>query len=391
MAINSQKTTVKAVIHMPGRGFHDASKNQAAKYRELVDSLKEVVYEMDLEANITFANQAALGFFGLSREDLENGVNAIEYIDPADRPRAVADIKRVFSGYLGNGQEYNIRKKDGTLVPVIIHATPIIQGGKPKGIRGFIIDITIQKLLENERQRLAEFKHNLMTNISHDLLSPLTIINGYIETILSGYVPDPEEQKKLLCMIQDKIAMIDQLTRDLFDITQLESRQVKLNLAPTSPVKLLNIIFKKYKPDINNQGIACKLEAPPRSRKKGVQYSEVNVDPGQIERVFANLIFNAIKYTPSGGTVTIGLAPALPTSNEVLYYIKDTGPGMPAADIPFIFERYYMGSKSKPGSGLGLAIAKEIVNCHGGQIWVDTEPGAGCTFSFTLPVLKLFN
>ena len=284
------------------------------------------------------------------------------------------------------------------------------------------LDLSNRRLenMNEELSRMENSRRHLLTNISHDLKTPMTSIQGYVEAILDGVIDGEELQKKYLKLIHDKILGLNRLTQELFELTRLESRQVNLQLRKIPVDRLIRQIYEKYALDVEAAGLTLELDIPGGAAQlKGVKpgapggddgFPAVKVDPDLMDRVFVNLIFNAIKFTRQGGKITIGcLIPDLlkggvyngepgfdkPVSvklsgSEVLIRVKDNGMGIPPEDLPYVFDRFYKGSKSRKStgssSGLGLAITKEIIEYHGGRIWVESKVHKGSTFCFTLPV-----
>lgn len=165
---------------------------------------------------------------------------------------------------------------------------------------------------------------------------------------------------------------------------QLETKQVKFKFQPTSVNDIVKNAFEKYLIDVATANQKLDMKVCPNSAK---QKAMVSVDIHKIDRVYANLINNAIRYTSAGGTITLA---AELEGNDVVFKVSDTGIGINAADLPHVFDRFYMGSKSRSSmsgnSGLGLSIAKEIIEAHQGTIWVESELDKGTTFFFRLPV-----
>jgi signal transduction histidine kinase len=231
-------------------------------------------------------------------------------------------------------------------------------------------------LVENSRKRL-------LTNISHDFKTPITLIQGYIEAIVDGIIGNKDEQIKYLNLIHNKIISLTQMTNELFELSQLESRQTKLNLQKVSISNLMAKVESKYGYDVRSAGLDFKVDL--LDSLSGF----VNIDVNQIYRVFSNLIFNAIKFTREGSII---LSCRLSQDNAI-FEISDTGLGISNDDLPFIFDRFYIASKSRnsslKSSGLGLAIAKEIIEYHGGSIWADSKHGCGSSFYFTIRLENL--
>lgn len=233
----------------------------------------------------------------------------------------------------------------------------------------------------NDLSRMEQSRRRLFTNISHDLRTPLTLIQGYSEAILDDVVNNKEDQHKYLKLINNKITSLTRLTDDLFELSQLESRHKKFNFDLVNISTLMLKIENKYRYDVENAGLTFIIEGP-----KNLDVF-INIDTRQFERVFSNLIYNAIKYTNSGKiTVSCNI-----NNDKALFKISDTGCGIPEQDLPYIFERFYITSKSRnsslKSSGLGLAIAKEIMEYHGGEIWAESTLNQGSSFCFTIDIL----
>lgn len=234
----------------------------------------------------------------------------------------------------------------------------------------------------NNLARIEQSRKHLFSNISHDLRTPMTLIQGYSEAILDGMVNSEEDKHKYIKLIQNKIIGLTRLTNDLFELSQLESRHKKLQL------KLINIpvfmlrIENKYRYDVENSGLVFILNAPEKSN------AYINVDIYQFERVFSNLIYNALKFT-NEGSITVSCEII---NDQARFKVTDTGCGIQAQDLHNIFDRFYTASKSRnssmKSSGLGLAIAKEIVEYHEGKMWVESKLNQGSSFCFTVDVHK---
>lgn len=241
------------------------------------------------------------------------------------------------------------------------------------------------KKLQDEINKMEKSRRDMLTNISHDLRTPLTSIQGYIDAILEGFVESPEQQREYLKRAQARIAGLIKLVEELSTIVQLETKLVKLNFYPMYAAEIVRNVFEKYNMDVSSANLRLNMELHPEIIKKNPR---VSVDFHKIDRVYANLINNAVRHTPSGGTVTLG---ARLLGNEVIFEVSDTGVGIDKNDLPHVFDRFFMGSKARSSitgnSGLGLSIAKEIIENHKGVIWVESEINKGTTFYFKLPVV----
>ncbi len=231
-----------------------------------------------------------------------------------------------------------------------------------------------------EALRIAENQRKeLITNISHDLKSPLTSIRGNLETvILKGDTLPFADQKRYLETALKNVSGFQELVERLFDLVRLETRQIEPHLEPIDIADLVQDVVLKHQPQAIEKGITLRSEL-----SSGLP--AVLADIGMIERVLTNLIENAVHFTQAGGTVEIKLNP---TENGVRISVADNGTGISPEDLPHIFERFYRADKARdravPGTGLGLAIANEIIRLHDSTIEVESRPGEGASFSFYL-------
>lgn len=255
-------------------------------------------------------------------------------------------------------------------------------------------DMRTWELLESNRKleainteiaRMDEARRHLLANIAHDLRTPVTLIRGYAEAMLDGVIEGEENWKKYIELIRAKVDSLTILIEDLFELTQLEARKTTLDAETVDVLYLVEKLYKKHEADIREAGMVPRLALPELPCEKGPVY--VSVDSDRIDRVLTNLYFNAIKFSPKGGEIVTGCSIG---SKDATITVQDTGPGIPGEDLPFIFDRFYKSPRSRAstcGSGLGLSIAKEIVELHGGRIWVESTVGEGTTFFFTLPLV----
>ena len=232
-----------------------------------------------------------------------------------------------------------------------------------------------------EKVRLAErMRRDLIGNISHDLRSPLASIQGYLETlVLKDSELPPEERRKFLQVSLNNTASLQRLVEELFELAKLDARQVQLRPEPLQVAELAQDVALKLSPEAQAAGVTLSVE--PLG-----DLPLVNADVGMMERVLTNLMENAVRFTPAGGSVRAILRG---TVNGVEVTVADTGSGISAEDLPHVFERFYRADRSRTrgthdGAGLGLAIARQIVELHGATLAVESRPGEGAAFSFTL-------
>jgi signal transduction histidine kinase len=240
------------------------------------------------------------------------------------------------------------------------------------------IQSQIEQLKENDRLR-----RELVSNISHDLRTPLSAMQGYLETlIIRGDTLSDEERSRYLNIARKHVTRLGVLIGDLFELSKLDSASVTPNLEVFSLAELVQDVAHEFQYDAEQKGISVEIDARSDS-------SFTLGDIGLIQRVLENLMRNAIRFTPDGGTVTLSISNR---QQNIAIAVSDTGSGIPDKDIPRIFDRFYRavsGEEAKSdSSGLGLAIVKRILDLHDSRITVESKLEEGTRFEFELPVYQ---
>ncbi len=232
-----------------------------------------------------------------------------------------------------------------------------------------------------ELQRLGRARREFVANISHELRTPVTSLQLLAETISEETLRDKTLALDLLGKMRSQIDLLHQLTDELMDLALIESGQAPIKLVQVRARELIDEAAEPFRPQAAREGITFTLAAP--------SDLDVLADPQAIRKVLGNLIHNAIKFTHAGGQIELR---AIRRGDNVEFSVSDTGIGIPASDLPRIFERFYKVDRARArghdgtrGTGLGLAIAKHIVEGHGGKIRAESIEGKGSTFHFTLP------
>ncbi len=244
------------------------------------------------------------------------------------------------------------------------------------------MELMVTQKTEQLRQS-EESRQRLLSNISHDLRTPVSSVLGHVELMLEGVVDSPEQQRIYLQRIHAKMLGLNRLMHDLFELANLESANTRFIWTDIDAGSWLDEVWQKYVSDVNNAGFRLEQQ----NHISNAIF--VRVDKDRLDQVFANLISNAIRFMGSDGKIIVSCELANP--EHVLFKVADNGSGIAPADIPKVFDRLYRGSHSRGNSGehsgLGLAIAKEIVEAHQGKIWVDDRVNIGCTLCILLPVV----
>jgi NtrC-family two-component system sensor histidine kinase KinB len=326
-----------------------------------IDSLPDAVVVTNADGQIELANQRA-------RQLMETGGEAMRatlgrrVIESQD---AAAD-----SGYrttieVGDGEERR------HLLP---RHSPILDE------RGHVIGHTVVLADVTELRRLDEMKNGLLSLVSHELKTPLTSIRMGLHLVTKGKLgPVDPRQVDMLTTARDETERLHQIVENLLDMDRIESGKALMDLQPVSPAELVRRATRPVEATFVQQRVSLEIDVPG-------DLPSVSADPMRIGHVISNLLQNALRHTPEGGSVFVSARPA---GGFVEFFVRDTGPGIPPQYALRIFERFFRapGQTRVSGSGLGLAICKDIIEAHHGQIALRSEKGdEGAAFSFTIPL-----
>jgi len=214
-------------------------------------------------------------------------------------------------------------------------------------------------------------RRSMLADVTHELRTPLTIIQGNLEGILDGLYPADEARLRSLI---EETQILSRLTDDLRTLSLAESGTLQLKREPTDLIALARDSVGAFQSQSGSSGVRVELAT-------GLSELVLNIDPERVRQVLGNLISNAVRYSPRGTSVRVELSASNGGANIA---VSDSGPGIAAADLPHVFDRYYKSADSR-GMGLGLSIARYIVEAHGGQIRAGSQAGSGTVISFTLP------
>jgi NtrC-family two-component system sensor histidine kinase KinB len=335
-----------------------------------IDSFPDPVVVLDPEGAVERANPAARRLLGVAPAP-DSG---IPWTPPPQLKGSLADVLGGRADDQAAGLEHAIAFRDDGQERFFLPRVLAIRGNQDEMLGAAVVlsDVTKFRLVD-------QLKSDMVSTVSHELKTPLTSIQMVIHLLLEEAVgPLTSKQVELLLAGRQDSDRLLAMVNDLLDLTRIEQGRLKLELVPAASADLVADAVERFEPKGRDAGITIKgsvaFGLPP-----------VLVDRERIEHVFDNLIGNALLHTSRGGKIALSAEVA---NESVRFTVSDTGEGIPAEHLSRIFEKFYRvpGARSSGGAGLGLAIAREIVVAHGGQIGVESIPGQGSTFTFTIPV-----
>ncbi len=338
-------------------------------YREIADMLPQIVFEVDKNLRITFANRQALEIAGYTREDFEKGLKALDLLVPDYRPQAVYDIMIAMSKRESQQFEFTFRRKDGSTFPANVFMNPVIRGGKIAGLTGIVINLTEQKKLE-------QLKDDFLGMVSHELRTPLTSVIGSVNMVLgAGKRLTQKESRQLLHDAASAAEELSDTLSNLLELSRVRAERLILYQEPVNIKVAVKEVIRKFHSRTTTHRFI--LDLP----KGGLT---VPADHLRLEHILRNLLENAIKYSPNGGEIRVTVTK---NENELVISVSDQGIGISKADQSKLFAPFQRLEELKTaGIGLGLLVCRRLVEAHHGRIWVESMPGQGSTFFFTIPL-----
>lgn len=332
----------------------------------ILGSMVEGVLVVNGAERVVFANHSFAEILGLGVPP-QAGSGLVEVVRQTELIEAVRKV-------LGGEPRVESEIVTGTLRQHFFAATvAAVRAAETNGAVIVLHDITDLRKLERVRR-------DFVANVSHEFRTPLTAIQGFAETLLAGAMNDPQNRDRFLGIIVEHSRRLARLTEDLLMLSKMDADRLEL---------------EKRRIPVGPFVESCIETSTPRAKERDLtllvnlaaHIPDIAGDRRRLTEVLQNLLDNAIQYTPAGGQIMVS---ASPKNGEVVFTVSDTGIGIPQADQPRIFERFYRvdvaRSREVGGTGLGLSIAKHLVETHGGKIWVDSEVGRGSQFHFSVPL-----
>ena len=330
------------------------------RLQSLINGLSEGIIAVDAKGATTLINPAVYGLLNLQSAD--------------DNVRAAApDVFAMFDQALSSAQAVKKTVWQGDVALHISVSPLLLQSGEVTGCVGIVSDVT-------SAERLEQTRRDYVANVSHELRTPLTAMRALIEPLRDGLVKTEEQRQQIYDVVLRETMRLSRLVNDMLELSRLQSGTASLSRSVFAPLPLFNLIHETYSAYAEDYQQTFVYDVPE-------DLPSVWGNPDRTQQVLIVLLDNAFKYTPEGGVVTLS---ACAEGDVVRVRVRDTGVGIPAADLPHVFDRFYKVDKShhSKGTGLGLAIAYEIMKHLGEEMSVTSEPGRGSCFSFTLHIAQ---
>ncbi|QIG43666.1 response regulator [Nocardioides anomalus] len=342
----------------------------------LVTSVGDGVYGVDHQGRVTFVNPSGAAALGYRPEELEGRrAHDVFHAPAADgTPYAWSQcyvFEAITHGLVASSEEDEYVRADGSVFPVEITASPLVDGDEVRGAVVVFRDVT-------QRREVDRMKDEFLSVVSHELRTPLTSIRGSLGLLAGGRMGElPERAGKLIDVASQSTERLTRLINDLLDIERMESGTRPMELTSLDARHLLDSAVRQIEGMGSQLGVRVEVADA---------HGRVQADEDRVIQTLLNLVGNALKFSERGAVVRLEAAEE---GDEVHFRVSDDGRGIPADKLESVFERFQQvdssDTRQKGGTGLGLAISKGIVERHGGRIWIESELGVGTTVHFTLP------
>ena len=347
---------------------YEQTATEKTQTESIVRSIAEGLVVVDPKGKVLLMNPAAEKLLGTRQEKLGRPITE------GVRDDQLISLSKETEGH--KGREIVLNSGNDNTKKILRTSTAVIENeqGQTVGMVSVLTDVTKQKELE-------ELKAKFVSNVSHELRTPIVTIQKALAIVHDESTgPLNDAQRKFIEISERNLQNLSRLINDLLDMAKLEAGKMRLECKGDRISEVIRMTVENLQPWAKAKGVSLLMEAP-----EGLP--EIEMDGQRIGQVLTNLIGNAIKFTPSSGTIRTS---ARPTERGLEVSVADTGPGIPAEELPKLFDRFQQATTRTmtdiSGTGLGLSIAKEIVELHGGEIWVESEQGKGTTFRFSLPL-----
>jgi PAS domain S-box-containing protein len=379
----------------------EAVERSRDELEQVLGALPDGVTVLDGDGRMLFANDAAARLVGFDsaadamRASREEVLQRFQLWDETGRPLRVDELPAA-QAQRGRREKKLVRGKPldgGAERWVMVEAVPITDGaGRVRRVVNIIHDMTNQRRVEIENVRLVgeaqdalRAREDLLAIVSHDLRNPLGVVLASSALLLKSNLPSDKQDRarRQVEAIQRAGNRMNRLIRDLLDFASIQAGRLSVSMRPQDVAAMVSEVLDVTEPLAAAKSLRLVADVAPELA--------IRCDHDRVIQLFSNLVGNAVKFTPDGGTITVRAVAQGEKGEQgeiVRFCVEDTGPGIPADELPHVFDRYYQAQRrNRDGIGLGLSIARGIVEAHGGHIWVEStgQEGEGSKFFFTLP------
>jgi len=345
-------------------GLIQDTRGERGRLLAALDSSIDAVVALDADGHLTYANRAAGTVFNRSAEELVG--SRFAYLLPSDDVVGALRTSRELS----QPQTSVVQRSPGEWLQVSI--APIVEGG------GWSSLVLIHDV--SEVKRVEQVRREFIANVSHELRTPLAGVKSVLETLEGGALADETTAREFIARADTEVDRLVRLVEELLELSRIESGEVPMAREPVDMDEVLRNAVGRLRHVAARAGVTLRLES-------AIADGIVTGDADRLERAAINLINNAVRFTPEGGSVTLTTAV---DDGVMTVSVRDTGVGIDPDELPRVFERFYKVDRSRQegGTGLGLAVVKHTVEAHGGTVGVESTPGEGSIFWFRIPLAR---
>ena len=327
----------------------------------VLESMGDAIFVLDGKGRVTMTNKSAEKVLQVPR-DAATGRHFIEVVRDHEIDALLQQCLKTRTQQTG---VVELRSKKQLLG---IIATPFQEDS---GCLLLIQDLT-------ELRKLETVRRDFIANLSHELRTPIASLKALGETLHEGAIEQASVARDFVAKMNAEVDRLAQMVQEMGELSRIESGEAPLQKTPVNVAEAVDRAAGRLKAQADRAGLRLETQV-------AQNLPRVPADEARLEQVLVNLIHNAIKFTPSGGRITVS---SKAEGGKLVVSVSDTGVGIPEDDLPRVFERFYKADRARAGggTGLGLAIAKHVVEAHGGRIWVESVEGRGATFSFSMPL-----
>jgi len=357
------------LLELTARALRDAEASER-RYRQVVEALPHIAWTLAPDGTLDHLNRQWSDYTGLGPAE-SVGEGWLSAVHPDDVDRAMDRWHQALGSGQGYDLEFRLRRRDGFYRWFLARVAPVRDAaGMLVMWLGVLVDIDAQKRAEQGALDASRAKDTFLATLSHELRTPLMAMLAWIRLLRTGRVA-PSGVERALETLERNVHIQTQIIEDLLDVSRIVAGKLDLHVVPVDLGALVEQAVHAVRPSAEAKGLALDLSLDDRARRSAG-------DPDRLQQVLGNLLTNAVKFTDTGGRITVTLERR---GSRARIAVRDTGRGIAPDLLPHVFDRFRQGRADRPGLGLGLAIVKQIVELHGGSVYAESEgEGRGATF-----------